>query len=142
MPTKKKLKELAHQKLSENISYEFKGRVENKEVLNFYITNKPQLFINVSSSEGIPVSIMEAMSFGIPCVATNVGGNSEIVHNNINGVLLNSTPSINEIAKVIMSIKAKSQTEYNVMSEKVFETWENEYNADKNYIEFIRNIAQ
>lgn len=139
-PEEKKLKELAQQKLSENISYEFKGRVENKEVLNFYNTNKPHLLINVSSSEGIPVSIMEAMSFGIPCIATNVGGNSEIVKDNINGVLLNATPSIDEIATIIMTIYTKSLIEYNVMSEKAFDTWEMEYNAEKNFSLFNKQL--
>lgn len=139
-PEENKLKDLANKKLSGNISFEFKGRVKNKEVLNFYDTNKPQLFINVSSSEGIPVSIMEAMSFGIPCIATNVGGNSEIVNNNINGMLLSATPSVDEIAKGIMTIQANSQSEYNVMSEKAFKTWEKEYNADKNFNQFCRQI--
>lgn len=41
----------------------------------------------MSDSEGIPVSIMEAMSFGIPVIARNVGGMSEIV-NEENGLLL------------------------------------------------------
>ena len=44
-------------------------------------------FINLSDSEGIPVSIMEAMSVGIPIIARDVGGNREIVTNN-NGCLL------------------------------------------------------
>ena len=139
-PEEKKLKELAHQKLSVNISYEFKGRVTNKMVLDFYKSNPPQLLINVSSSEGIPVSIMEAMSFGIPCIASNVGGNSEIVKHNINGMLLNATPSVDEIAKVIMTIKSKSQSEYNAMSEKAFETCEKEYNAKNNYLEFNKHL--
>ena len=42
------------------------------------------LFLTVSANEGIPVSIMEAQSFGIPVIATDVGGISEIV-NNVNG---------------------------------------------------------
>ena len=37
------------------------------------------LFINTSSSEGVPVSIMEALSVGIPIIATDVGGTKEIV---------------------------------------------------------------
>jgi len=37
------------------------------------------LFINTSSSEGIPVSMMEAQSFGIPILAMDVGGVREIV---------------------------------------------------------------
>ena len=58
------LKELAAKKIKHNVTYDFKGRVRNQEVLDFYSSNTPpNLFINVSSSEGIPVSIMEAMSF-------------------------------------------------------------------------------
>jgi glycosyltransferase involved in cell wall biosynthesis len=139
-PEENNLKDLVHQKLLGNISFEFKGRVENKEVLNFYNTNKPHLFINVSSSEGIPVSVMEAMSFGIPCIATNVGGNSEIVKNNINGALLNATPSIDEIATVVKSIKDKSQSEYITLCEKAFETWDREYDADKNFSIFNNQL--
>ena len=57
-----------------NIRAEFKGRVLNKEVLKFYIDEVPDLFINLSSSEGIPMSIMEAMSCSIPVIATNNKG--------------------------------------------------------------------
>ena len=139
-PEEKKLKELAYQKLSGNISFEFRGRVENKTVLDFYMSNPPQLFINVSSSEGIPVSIMEAMSFGIPCIATNVGGNSEIVKNNFNGIILSANPSINEIATVFKNFITISKSEYNAMSEKSFETWEKEYNADENFSLFNKQL--
>jgi len=46
----------------------------HNDVLNYYASNPVDVFINTSSSEGLPVSIMEAMSFGIPVIATNVGG--------------------------------------------------------------------
>jgi len=43
--------------------------------------------MNLSETEGIPVSIMEAQSAGVPILATNLGGTSEIV-NNENGFLV------------------------------------------------------
>lgn len=49
------------------------GYIANKDLLDWYKTNKPSIFINVSSSEGVPVSIMESMSCGIPTIATDVG---------------------------------------------------------------------
>jgi len=72
-----------------NITFEFRGRVPNWELLSFYAENEIDLFVTVSKWDGIPVSLMEAMSFGIPTVATNVGGVSEIVLNdeNANSVL-------------------------------------------------------
>jgi len=41
-----------------------------------------------SLGEGIPLSLLEAMRWGIPCVATNIGGIPEIVENGKNGILI------------------------------------------------------
>jgi glycosyltransferase involved in cell wall biosynthesis len=43
------------------------------------------LFILTSNYEGLPMTIIEAMSYGKPIVASNVGGISEIVENGKNG---------------------------------------------------------
>lgn len=41
-----------------------------------------------SDSEGFSNSILEYMSLGIPVVATDVGGNSEIIQEDVNGILV------------------------------------------------------
>ncbi len=135
------LKQLAQQKLNININTYWKGRVANEEVLNFYKQIYPTLFINVSSSEGIPVSIMEAMSMGIPCVATNVGGNAEIVTNQ-NGRLIpeNCTPDI--IKNAIIEILKATDDEKKALIQNAFFTWEKNYNARKNYNEFINELVK
>ena len=61
------------------ITYRFMGHYPNEELLKFYTANKVDLFINTSSTEGMPVSIMEAQSFGIPVIATDTGGVKEVV---------------------------------------------------------------
>ena len=40
---------------------------------------KLDVFVLSSLSEGLPLTILEALSFGVPCVATDVGGVSEIL---------------------------------------------------------------
>ncbi|MCK7489734.1 MAG: glycosyltransferase [Anaerotruncus sp.] len=60
-------------KLPNNIQSNFLGHLENKDVLDYYQNNPVDLFVNVSSYEGVPVSIMEALSFGIEPVATDKG---------------------------------------------------------------------
>ncbi|MDA8847897.1 glycosyltransferase [Flavobacteriaceae bacterium] len=45
------------------------------------------LFILTSNYEGLPMTIIEAMSYGKPIVASNVGGISEIVENSKNGFI-------------------------------------------------------
>jgi glycosyltransferase involved in cell wall biosynthesis len=58
---------------------EFIGEVSNAAVKAYYQTYPIDLFVNTSASEGIPVSIMEALSFGVPVLATAVGGVAELV---------------------------------------------------------------
>lgn len=83
-----------------NINVIFKGQVPLNQIISHYRDSPVDIFMNVSSYEGQPVSIKEAVSFGIPVIATNVGGNSEIVSLN-NGILLNENPSVTEIANAI-----------------------------------------
>ena len=46
------------------------------------------IFLSTSLSEGLSLSILEAMALGKCVIATNVGGNPEIIDNNINGILV------------------------------------------------------
>jgi len=71
------LNRLKHHK--KNIEVLFKGDVENEEIFDFYLNNSVNLFLSVSETEGLPVSMMEAISCGIPIMATDVGGCHEIV---------------------------------------------------------------
>ncbi len=46
------------------------------------------IFVLTSLSEGMPSVILEAMGSGLPIIASNVGGNNEIVHEGENGFLI------------------------------------------------------
>ena len=65
--------------MGDNVEVDLKGQVAHQDVLAWFKENPADVFINVSSSEGLPVSIMEAFSYGIPAIATAVGGMPEIV---------------------------------------------------------------
>jgi glycosyltransferase involved in cell wall biosynthesis len=90
--------------LPANITVYLAGRISPEQVFNFYVQNPVDLFLNVSLSEGVPVSIMEAFSAGIPVYATNVGGTSEIVDNS-NGKLLDVNISPEQLAEEIRSFQ-------------------------------------
>ncbi|MDT9599639.1 glycosyltransferase [Sphingosinicella rhizophila] len=57
----------------------FAGHLPPEAVLPFYSGRQFDLFVNVSESEGLPVSILEAFSAAIPALATDVGGTATIV---------------------------------------------------------------
>jgi glycosyltransferase involved in cell wall biosynthesis len=88
------------QKFPDHGSAILPGRLTNKQLLDFYQANPVDLFINVSTSEGVPVSIMEALGAGIPCLATDVGGTSEVVDASV-GRLLPVEVDAQEIASAI-----------------------------------------
>ena len=46
------------------------------------------LSVMPSESEAFPNALLESMSAGLPVVATNVGGSTEIIENGINGILV------------------------------------------------------
>ncbi len=46
------------------------------------------IFVLPSISEGLPFAVLEAMAAKKPVIATDVGGTSEIIMNNVNGILV------------------------------------------------------
>lgn len=128
----KSLKQLVEDAHS-NIHVKLLGKLTNKDVMTYYATNAVDVFINVSTNEGIPVSIMEAISFDIPAIATDVGGTSEIV-NNETGILLPPNPTLYEIKEALLKIRRLS------FSPRTF--WMNHYNADVNYKLFAKQLSE
>jgi colanic acid/amylovoran biosynthesis glycosyltransferase len=122
----------------------FPGHLKNEEILKFYSENPVDLFINVSKSEGIPVSVMEAISFGIPILATNVGGTSEIVNETL-GILISKEITAELIAKKITDFYFLDENRKMEMRKAAYHHWETNYNAATNYelfAGFLKTLSQ
>ena len=137
-----KLKIMAKEMLPSNVEYSFKGSVSNKGILEYYKNSHIDVFLNVSASEGIPVSIMEAQSFGIPVIATNVGGVKEIIIHEENGYLIEKDFRIEELDSLIEEFIAKSSDEKEKMRKQSRSLWENKYSAQNNYTDLFNQISE
>lgn len=137
-PLRAELESMAANKL-QNVDFEFRGIVANNKILDFYAENHVDLFINLSASEGIPVSIMEALSAGIPVVATNVGGTAEAV-NSKNGFLIPADFDCRNVAQIIDNYLNSPISEQNVYRQNAYDFWQENYEAGKNYGEFLRCV--
>lgn len=134
----KKLAEI----LPNNVRSNFRGNVKNSDLLKIYAEEQFLLFLNVSKSEGIPVSIMEALSFGIPCIATDVGGTKEIIIDGVNGILLRADCTTADVVDAIRLVASASQERYLEYRNAARLSWETKYDADCNYRSFVSEILK
>lgn len=124
--------------LPSNVTVHLKGRIGSPELMHFYATHPVTAYLLVSESEGLPVAIQEAMSFGIPVIATNVGGVPQIVDNE-NGLLLSRDFNPSELAAILENLpESKLNTLTN--RENVKQKWRSSFEAELNYGKFATHI--
>ena len=125
-------------KLPSNIVTELKGNIKNELILEYYSQNSVTCFINASSTESLPVSIQEAISFGIPVIGTDVGGVKEIVNENT-GELLPVNFNEKETAERIKQLMI-DQFSDEAFRKGVREFWKKSFSAENNYTQFVKKI--
>ncbi len=100
--------------------FEFTGAVDD---VSFYF-KKSFCVISTSRWEGLPLAILEAMSYGLPVIATAVTGNSELVIDGYNGYLFSKDEldEIKDYFKYLIADKKKwkffSENSLNAVKEK------------------------
>jgi colanic acid/amylovoran biosynthesis glycosyltransferase len=70
-----------------NLEVELPGWLSRESIYRFHRDRQPDCFVNLSSSEGVPLSIMEALSMRVPVVATAAGGTGEMVDDSVGALL-------------------------------------------------------
>ena len=128
-------------KANRNVEIDFKGYVSNEDVQKMYTTEPVDMFINLSSSEGVPVAIMEAIAYGIPVVATDVGGVSEIIEDK-HGLLIGATDDAERIKCSLEQFVKKYQQNAKGKRDAAYCFWESHFDAKKNYEKFFSNLGK
>ena len=122
-------------------SVRFPGNLPNEILLDEYESTHFDLFINVSKSEGLPLSIMEACGCGIPVIATDVGGTHEIVSDGVNGYLLPALCSAEDVSNAVMRFDAIGDAEKTRMRIASRRVWENGFRTSSNVKFLVRALG-
>ena len=131
------LKKMSEQLFNgQGIKWRFHGDKRNSEVHDFLKTNKVDVLLNTSESEGVPVSIMEAMSYGVPAIAPDVGGIRELVLPQ-NGILMSPSPSEQEIVFALQKGDFFKSEKIRMAAKEHIKTY---YNSKENYRRVIDMI--
>jgi glycosyltransferase involved in cell wall biosynthesis len=101
------------------------GEIDNASNLLEYA----DIFILPSNYEGLPISILEALCFGKPVVASNVGGIPEIL-NTFNGY--SSENTVEDFKGYIDNIMMNKE-KYQSFSQSARETFEKDFTVDEMY---------
>ncbi len=89
----------------------FKGHVPKNELINFY--QNATLHVIPSHYEGLPTVLLEAMSCGLPVIATAVSGNLDVIENGKNGLLI-PPKSPKEMANAISTLLEDSSRRHDL----------------------------
>jgi glycosyltransferase involved in cell wall biosynthesis len=123
-----------------NARANFPGYQTQRELIQTYLSTPVDAFLNVSSTEGTSVAMMEAISCGIPVIATAVGGNMEVVREK-NGFLLSENPTPDEIADALLQVCYNRQLwlEKRQGSRAI---WQERYNETTNFEAFAQKLVE
>lgn len=125
-----------------HIEVDFKGELSKTEVFQFLREQRPDALVCTSRSEGLPVSMMEAFGHGIPVISVNVGGISEIVKDDENGMLLPADASSSDLAEALMSFANLSEEIRISWADNAYATYNAYFSAPKNYRKFGTEALQ
>ena len=110
------------------------GHVSHQFILDYYRTHQINLILNLSYAEGIPVSLMEAISFGIPGIATATVGNPEIIDNTC-GFIIPIEYDPMDVAKQVRELHSNKELRIQ-LREGALHMFEKRYYSIANYSEF------
>jgi glycosyltransferase involved in cell wall biosynthesis len=110
-------------------------------------TNNIQLYYNIfnifclsSKYEGLGLVLLESLASGVPVLATRSGAIPEIVKNNFNGFLIETSDCQNELKNILINYAQLNDEKKAQLKINAFNTWNEHYNADINFKAFGESL--
>ena len=129
------VKELCSRECPGNLAIEFLGRRSNEEVHRLLATRHIDAVFLTSKSEGLPISLCESLSYGVPAIATAVGGIPEIITPEV-GALLSPDPTPEEFESVFLAELPRLAAKRTAARDR----WERHFDATKLRSDFARKL--
>lgn len=120
------------------VAFNFTGAMPHSKVMDYYQSHYTDLFVQVSRSEGVPVSIMEALSYGTPVMATQVGGVPQLLPAGCSwGKLVPKEITAQELAQELKDwiLRSLELPEFD-LALAARKEWEKNWDSRKNYASF------
>ena len=117
------------------------GSKYDEELKKYYLNAK--FFLQLSNYEGLPHTVLEAMSFGLVTIVSNVGGNNDIITNNLNGYIYNfqnNIDTIDDLTIYILNIISKDQENLKI-SRKAFDSIKENFSLNKTINKYIDELV-
>lgn len=133
-----RLREDVAAKRRDNLTVSLPGEMPHAAVMDFLAREVVDWFMLLSETEGLPVSVLEAMSHGIPVIATDVGGMAEAVDDDC-GILMAPDPEPEEFVRGIIPY-IDSRTRYDRLCEGAHAKAVDEFDAASLRAAFARHL--
>ncbi|MCJ8320353.1 MAG: glycosyltransferase family 4 protein [Colwellia sp.] len=114
-----------------SVEVTFHGMEPNRDI----IFQQIDVLIVTSETEGLSLAILEAMASATPIIASNVGGNPELVKDGFNGFLYEFADSL-ELAEHIETLIA-DETLCKIFGERSFECYESRFSMGRCAAEYL-----
>ena len=139
-PQRKNLEKLVSEnKLKELVT--FTGQLKKNELNKYYL--KSDIYIQASGYEGLPHTLLEAISHNLSIVSTPIGGTNEILENNTNGWTIDlvngNYPDEKDIARKISYLQENQEEDIN-KKYKASLLLKKQFNKEINFQEYIKTI--
>ncbi|MDX9752075.1 MAG: glycosyltransferase, partial [Flavobacteriales bacterium] len=125
--------------LPPHITVDMPGNVVPEEVIAWYRRNPADLFVHLSGHEGVPVAMMEAISFGIPVWANDVGGVAELLRPPA-GKLLPADIDPARLAALLDGPEADHWRQAEVRRD-VRAYWQEQFSAEANFVRIVSQAS-
>jgi glycosyltransferase involved in cell wall biosynthesis len=112
--------------------------VGNQKDITSFLSNA-DIFILASKKEGLPISLLEALSFKLPIISSNISGSRECVIEGENGILFKSGDK-KALAEIYCSLDKYNWGEFGETSRKLFESKFQFNQMQESYIDLLNEL--